>query len=279
MPEGLPDSVSPVAVPSSAVNSSETVVGASDVLVRAMPLRTEWGWPGVPLASTYTRKAAAGGGCRDTGFGHGRAVFLEREDTDARRRGLAGVGHRANRPDLEGTRGIGSPEARRTAWRDRIGECRSAPPIGKRQSRWSGGFGLAAGAEELNAPTDGGVGGVDENDLGRPAAAVRKKRKVDRAGGGDCDGRDGKCRHQELGALIDEPAQRDDGDRLVGCEGECSKHRAAAIKRLLVQESRDLFPGSQREGVVSGVDAARIREKERDRDIAVVRIGNSETGS
>ena len=52
------DSGSPVAVPSRSVNSSETVVGASDVLVRAMPLRTEWGWPGVPLASTYTRKAA-----------------------------------------------------------------------------------------------------------------------------------------------------------------------------------------------------------------------------
>ena len=46
------------AVPSRSVNSSETVVGASDVLVRAMPLRTAWGWPGVPLASTYTRKAA-----------------------------------------------------------------------------------------------------------------------------------------------------------------------------------------------------------------------------
>ena len=47
----------PVAVPSRSVNSSETIVSASDVLVRAMPLRTEWGWPGVPLASTYRRKA------------------------------------------------------------------------------------------------------------------------------------------------------------------------------------------------------------------------------
>ena len=46
------DSGSPVAVPSRSVNSSETVVGASELLVRAMPLRTEWGWPGVPLAST-----------------------------------------------------------------------------------------------------------------------------------------------------------------------------------------------------------------------------------
>ncbi len=45
------DSVSPVAEPSSAVNSSDTTVAVSDVLVRAMPLRTEPGWPGVPLVS------------------------------------------------------------------------------------------------------------------------------------------------------------------------------------------------------------------------------------
>ena len=40
------DSGSPVTAPSRSVNSSETVVGAPDVLVRAMPLRTEWGCPG-----------------------------------------------------------------------------------------------------------------------------------------------------------------------------------------------------------------------------------------
>ena len=76
------------------------------------------------------------------------------------------------------------------------------------------------GPKNLHASTDGGMGGVDEDDLGRPAAAVRKMRKVDRAGGGDRERCDGKCRHQELGALIDEPAQRDDGDREVGGEGE-----------------------------------------------------------
>ena len=90
-------------------------------------------------------ECGAGGGCRDTGFGHGCSVFLEREDTDARRCGLSRVGHRPDRSDLQRSGGIGSPEARRTAWGNRIGEGRSAPPTIKRQSRWSGGLGLAAG--------------------------------------------------------------------------------------------------------------------------------------
>ena len=65
---------------------------------------------------------------------------------------------------------------------------------------------MVDGAEELNAAGDGCVGGVDQNHLGRPSAARRKMRKVDRAGGGGRERRDGKRRHQELGALIDEPA-------------------------------------------------------------------------
>ena len=197
---------SSVAVPSRSVNSSETVVGAPDVLVRAMPLRTEWGLFGRAARVDVHAEGSAGSGCRDTGFGYGHAVFLVREDTDARRRGMAGAGHGADRSDPQGTGGIGSPEARRTARGNRIGECRSAPPIGERQSGRSGGFCLAAGSEELNALADGGVGGVDENDPGRPAAARRKMREVERAGGGDREWRDGKRRHQELGALIDEPA-------------------------------------------------------------------------
>ena len=104
-------------------------------------------------------------------------------------------------------------------------------------------------------------------------------RKVDRAGGGDRDGRDGKRRHQELGALIDEPAQRDDGDRQIGCEGECSKHRAAAIKGSLVEKWCDLFPGPQREGAVSGVDAIAVGEEEGDRGGRVVGIGHGDAGS
>ena len=55
-----------------------------------------------------------------------------------------------------------SPELRG----DRIGEVRSGPSIGERQSRRSGGARLAAGSEELNDPGDGGVGGVDQNHLG-----------------------------------------------------------------------------------------------------------------
>ena len=123
------------------------------------------------------------------------------------------------------------------------------------------------------------MGGVDENDLGRPAAARRKMRKVDRAGGGDREWRDGKRRHQELGALIDEPAQRDDGDRHVGGEGECSKHRVAAVKGSLVEESCYLFPGSKRQGAVAGVDAGAVGKEEGDRGGSVVRIGHGEAGS
>ena len=141
----------------------------------------------VPLASMYTRNAVpavdAGTPASDTVMpSFWNAKILTPEGA-----GWPGPGTARTDPTCEGTGGIGSPEARRTAWRDRIGEGRSAPPIGERQSRRSGGFRLAAGAEELHAPTDGGVGGVDENDLGRPAAAVRKMRKVDRAGGGDRD--------------------------------------------------------------------------------------------
>ena len=46
------NSMGPVAVPSNAVNSRETTVAVPDVLARAMPLLTEWGWPDIPLAFT-----------------------------------------------------------------------------------------------------------------------------------------------------------------------------------------------------------------------------------
>ena len=123
------------------------------------------------------------------------------------------------------------------------------------------------------------MGGVDENDLGCPAAACRKMRKVDRGGGGDREWRDGKRRHQELGAFIDEPAQRDDGDREVGGEGKGALDRAAAVKGPFVQESCYLFPGSQREGAVSEVDAFGVGEEEGDRGGSVVGIGQGEAGS
>ena len=77
------------------------------------------------------------------------------------------VGNHPDRPCLlRQSSGIGCFEARRTPWGYRIGEFRSGPSIGKRQNLRSGAFRLAAGAEELNAATDGGVGGVDRNDLG-----------------------------------------------------------------------------------------------------------------
>ena len=56
--------------------------------------------------------------------------------------------------------------------------------------------------------------------------------------------------------------------------------RAAAIKGSLVEKSCDLFPGSQREGAVSGVDADAVGEEELNRGASsVVGIGYGETGS
>ena len=57
--------------------------------------------------------------------------------------GWPGSGTARKESDLEGAVEIGSAEARRTSWGDRIGECRSVPPIGKHQSGRSGGFRLA----------------------------------------------------------------------------------------------------------------------------------------
>ena len=122
------------------------------------------------------------------------------------------------------------------------------------------------------------MGGVDENDLGRPSGSRREMREVDRVGGTGHEGRDGKRRHQELGVLIDEPAERDDGDRQVGAEGERAPHCVASVKRILVQKSCDLFPGPQRERAVSRVDALAIGEEEPDRGGGVVGIGYGDPG-
>ena len=48
------------------------------------------------------------------------------------------------------------------------------------------------------------------------------------------------------------------------------------LKGSLVQKSCHLFPGPQREGAVSGVDAVAVGEEERDRGGAVVGIGHGD---
>ena len=55
--------------------------------------------------------------------------------------------------------------------------------------------------------------------------------------------------------------------------------RAAAVKGTFVEKSCDLFPGPQREGAVSGVDAVAVGEEERDRGGGVVGVGQGEAGS
>ena len=51
------------------------------------------------------------------------------------------------------------------------------------------------------------------------------------------------------------------------------------LKGSFVQESCDLFPGPQREGAVSGVDAVAVGEEEGDRGGRVVGVGQGEAGS